>query len=105
MTRQHLKAKWCICSKRKQSCTHNSPASCVLASVCLYCKRLRVHVHAFVKAWHCFMLPENNGDHMATEENAHKGVWEAHKPHTRQGGQGMEGKPSVQAYIAIKGTR
>jgi septum site-determining protein MinC len=64
-----------------------------------------VHALAFVTAWHRFMLPENNGDHMATEENAHKGVSEAHKPHTRQGGQGMEEKPSVQAYIAIKGTR
>lgn len=64
-----------------------------------------MHAHAFVKAWHRFMLPENNGDSMATEENAHKGVSEVHKPHTRQGGQGMEEKPSVQAYIAIKGTR
>src|SRR5947209_5203870 len=51
------------------------------------------------------MLPENNGDSMATEENAHKGVSEVHKQHTRQGGQGMEEKPSVQASIAIKGTR
>jgi septum site-determining protein MinC len=51
------------------------------------------------------MLPENDGDNMATEDNAHKGVSEAHQQHTRQGGQGMEEKPSVQAYIAIKGTR
>jgi septum site-determining protein MinC len=52
-----------------------------------------------------FMLPENNGDNMATEDKAYKGVSEAHKQHTRQGGQGMEEKPSVQASIAIKGTR
>ncbi len=53
----------------------------------------------------CFMLPENNGDHIAMEDNAHKDVSGAHKQHTRQGRQGMEEKPSVQAYIAIKGTR
>ena len=42
---------------------------------------------------------------METEDNADKGISEAHKQHTRQGGQGMEEKPSVQASIAIKGTR
>jgi septum site-determining protein MinC len=58
-----------------------------------------------LKPGHRFMLPENNGDHIAMEDNAHKDVSEAHKQHTRQGRQGMEEKPSVQAYIAIKGTR
>ena len=51
------------------------------------------------------MLPENDGDNMATEDNTNKGVPGAHKQHTQQGGQGTEDKPSVQASIAIKGTR
>jgi septum site-determining protein MinC len=42
---------------------------------------------------------------MATEDNSEKRVPEAYQHYTQQGEQGMEEKPSVQAYVAIKGTR
>jgi septum site-determining protein MinC len=42
---------------------------------------------------------------MATEDNSEKRVPEAYQHYTQQGEEGMEEKPSVQAYVAIKGTR